>query len=752
MNNENTIQLAINTIRTLSVDAVQQAKSGHPGAPMALAPLIYTIWNRVLQYDPQDPIWPNRDRFVLSNGHASMVLWSILHLTGVQAVDPDCERLGEPAVTLDAIRRFRQLDSKAPGHPEYPSVSGVEATTGPLGQGVATAVGMAIAQKWLANRYNRPGFDLCDYRVYAVCGDGCMMEGISSEAASLAGHLGLDNLCWVFDNNHITIEGNTNIAFTEDVAARFVAYNWNVLRVGDANDVDGIERALQIFRQTKGRPTLIILDSHIGYGSPHKQDTAEAHGEPLGEEEVRLAKRNYGWPEDAKFFVPDGVYAHFAAGIAARGSAARREWLALFSAYRNKFPELAAEIELMQGRELPKGWDCNLPVFPADPKGLAGREASGKVLNVLAQKIPWVIGGSADLGPSNKTTLNFEGAGHFQAANPSGRNLHFGIREHAMAAIVNGLSLSKLRGFGATFFVFIDYARPAIRLSSLMELPAIFIFSHDALGDGEDGPTHQPIEHLASLRAMPGLVTLRPGDANEVVEAYRYVIKLRHKPAVLVLSRQPLPTLDRSKYAPASGVSKGAYILADAPNGKPDVILIASGSEVILAVQAHEELLAEGIRSRVVSMPSWDIFEHQSQEYRDSVLPPQVEARVAVEQASTFGWERYVGVKGRVIGMHSFGASAPLKELQRKFGFEPDQVVVAAKELLRSTSLRQMIWAGKTSATTDGPRSTSVPARQPNPYPMKQQTIPESPANLSPELIEPEVVRSVGYRHWGPNE
>jgi len=684
MTNENTVQLAINTIRTLSIDAVQQAKSGHPGAPMALAPLIYTIWNRVLQYDPQDPIWPNRDRFVLSNGHASMLLWSILHLSGVQAVDADFERLGEPAVTLDEIRRFRQLDSKAPGHPEYPWVSGVEATTGPLGQGVATAVGMAIAQKWLANRYNRPGFDLFNYKVYAVCGDGCMMEGISSEAASLAGHLGLDNLCWVFDNNHITIEGNTNIAFTEDVAARFHAYHWNVLRVGDANDVDGIERALQIFRRTKGRPTLIILDSHIGYGSPHKQDTAEAHGEPLGEEEVRLAKRNYGWPEDAKFFVPDGVYAHFAAGIAARGSAARREWLALFSAYRNKFPELAAEIELMQRRELPKGWDCNLPVFPADPKGLAGREASGKVLNVLAQNIPWFIGGSADLGPSNKTTLNFEGAGHFQVVNPGGRNLHFGIREHAMAAIVNGLSLSKLRGFGASFFVFIDYARPAVRLSALMELPAVFIFSHDALGDGEDGPTHQPVEHLASLRAMPGLVTLRPGDANEVVEAYRYVMKLRHKPAVLVMSRQPLPTLDRSKYAPASGVSKGAYVLADAPNGKPDVILIASGSEVILAVQAHEKLLAEAIQSRVVSMPSWDIFEHQSQEYQDSVLPPQVEARVAVEQASTFGWERYVGVKGRVIGMHSFGASAPLKELQRKFGFEPDQVVAVAKELLRS--------------------------------------------------------------------
>jgi len=684
MTNENTIQLAINTIRTLSIDAVQQAKSGHPGTPMALAPLIYTIWNRALQYDPQDPIWPNRDRFVLSNGHASMLLWSMLHLAAVHAVDADYERLGEPAVTLDDIRRFRQLGSKAPGHPEYRWVSGVETTTGPLGQGLATAVGMAIAQKWLANRYNKPGFELFNYNIYAVCGDGCMMEGISSEAASLAGHLGLDNLCWIFDNNHITIEGNTNITFTEDVAARFLAYGWNVLRVGDANDVDRIEHALEVFRKTKGRPTFIVLDSHIGYGSPHKQDTAEAHGEPLGEDEVRLCKRSYGWPEDAKFLVPDSVYGHFAAGIGARGRQARRQWTELFSAYRAKFPELATEIELMQRRELPAGWDRNLPVFPADPKGIAGREASGKVLNVLAQNLPWLLGGSADLGPSNKTTLTFDGAGHFQAANPGGRNLHYGIREHAMGAIVNGMSLSKLRGFGATFFIFIDYARPAIRLSALMELPTIFIFSHDAMGDGEDGPTHQPVEHLASLRAIPGLVTLRPADANEVVEAYRYILKLRHKPAVLALSRQPLPTLDRGKYAPASGVAQGAYVLADAPGGKPDVILIASGSEVILAVQAHESLLAEGIRSRVVSMPSWDIFEHQTPEYQKSVLPPEVGARVAVEQASTFGWERYVGAKGRVIGMHTFGASAPLKELQKKFGFEPDRVVAVAKELLQA--------------------------------------------------------------------
>ena len=573
---------------------MQQAKSGHPGTPMALAPLVYTIWNRVMRFDPQDPIWPNRDRFVLSNGHASMLLWSVLHLTRTQAVNADYETLGQPSVTLDDIRRFRQLDSKAPGHPEYHWVSGVETTTGPLGQGVATSVGMAIAQKWLANRYNRPGFEIFDYNIYAVCGDGCMMEGVASEAASLAGHLGLDNLCWIYDNNHITIEGSTRITFTEDVAARFLAYGWNVLRVGDANDIDRIEHALDVFRKTKGRPTFIVLDSHIGYGSPHKQDTAAAHGEPLGDEEVRLTKRSYGWPEDAKFLVPDGVHEHFAAGIGARGAKARQEWTELFAAYRAKYPELATEIEQMQRRELPAGWDRNLPVFPADPKGIAGRDASGKVLNVLAQNIPWFLGGSADLGPSNKTTLTYEGAGDFQAESPGGKNLHFGIREHAMAAIVNGLSLSKLRAFGATFFIFSDYARPAIRLSALMELPTIFVFTHDAMGDGEDGPTHQPVEQLASLRAIPGLVTLRPGDANEVVEAYRYVMQLRHEPAVLALSRQPLPTLDRTKYAPASGVARGAYVLADAPGGNPEVILIASGSEVSLAVEAHEKLARRG--------------------------------------------------------------------------------------------------------------------------------------------------------------
>jgi len=675
-------RLAINTIRTLSIDAVQQAKSGHPGTPMALAPLVYMLWNRVMRFDPQDPIWPNRDRFVLSNGHASMLLWSVLHLTGTRAVNADYERLGKPSVTLDDIRHFRQLDSKAPGHPEYHWVSGVETTTGPLGQGIATSVGMAIARKWLASRYNRPGFDVFDYDIYAVCGDGCLMEGVGSEAASLAGHLGLDDLCWIYDNNHITIEGNTRITFTEDVATRFLAYGWNVLRVGDANDVERIEHALGIFRATKGRPTLIILDSHIGYGSPHKIDTAAAHGEPLGEDEVRLTKRAYGWPEDAKFLVPDGVREHFDAGIGARGAAAHDRWEALFAPYRREFPDLATEIDQMQRRELPTGWDRDLPSFSPDPKGIAGRDASGAVLNVLAQNIPWFLGGSADLGPSNKTTLKFAGAGDFDATSPEGRNLHFGVREHAMAAVVNGLSLSKLRPFGATFFLFSDYARPAIRLSALMELPTIFVFTHDAMGDGEDGPTHQPVEQLISLRAVPGLVVLRPGDANEVVEAYRYVLQLRHQPAVIALSRQLLPTFDRRKYASAAGVARGAYVMADAPGGPPEIILIASGSEVSLVIAAHEALASQGIRSRVVSMPSWDIFEHQPQSYRESVLPTEIKARIAVEQGSALAWDRYVGAAGRVIGMETFGASAPLKELQRKFGFEPERIVDLAREML----------------------------------------------------------------------
>jgi len=562
-------RLAINTIRTLSIDAVQQAKSGHPGTPMALAPLVYTIWNRVMRFDPRDPIWPNRDRFVLSNGHASMLLWSVLHLIGTVAVNADYERLGKPSVTLDDIRHFRQLNSKAPGHPEYHWVSGVETTTGPLGQGIATSVGMAIARKWLAARYNRPGFDIFDYNIYAVCGDGCLMEGVGSEAASLAGHLGLDDLCWIYDNNHISIEGSTRITFTEDVAARFLSYHWNVLRVGDANDLEEIERALATFRKTAGRPTLIILDSHIGYGSPHLVDTAAAHGEPLGEEEVRLTKRSYGWPEDAKFLVPDGVREQFENGIGRRGAASRGRWEELFASYRRQFADLAKEIERMQRRELPEGWERNLPRFPADPKGIAGRDASGQVLNVLAQNISWFLGGSADLAPSTRTTLKFAGAGDLEVETPGGRNLHFGIREHAMAAIVNGLALSKLRAFGATFFIFSDYARPAIRLSALMELPAIWVFTHDAMGDGEDGPTHQPVEQLISMRAIPGLTLFRPADANEVVEAYRYIMQLRHRPAAIALSRQPLPTFDRHRYAPAAGVARGAYVMADPPKDPP---------------------------------------------------------------------------------------------------------------------------------------------------------------------------------------
>jgi len=676
-------QLSINTIRTLSMDAVQQANSGHPGTPMAMAPVVYCLWQRILRFDPNHPIWPNRDRFVLSAGHASMLLYSILHLTGVKAVNPKYETLGNLSVTLDDIKHFRQLESKCPGHPEYRWTSGVETTTGPLGQGVATSVGMAIAARWFRSYFNRPNFDLFDYDVYALCGDGCMMEGISGEAASLAGHLKLAELCWIYDNNHITIEGNTALAYSDDVATRFLGYGWNVTRVGDANDLQMLERAFHTFKNEKERPTLIIVDSHIAYGAPNKQDTSAAHGEPLGEEEIKLTKRRYGWPEDAKFLVPEGVREHFEAGIGARGKALREAWMVQFDAYRQQYPDLATQGHQMLRRELPEGWDKGLPTFAANPKGIASRDSSSQVLNALARNVPWLFGGAADLSPSTKTRLTFEGAGDFSAENPAGRNLHFGIREHAMGAILNGLSLSKARPFGSGFLIFSDYGRGAIRLSALMEIPVIYIFTHDSIGVGEDGPTHQPIEHLASLRAIPGLVTLRPADANEVVEAYRYIMRLTHEPAALILSRQALPTLDRTKYAPASGVARGAYVLGDAPGRNPEVILIASGSEVSLAVAAHEKLLSDGIRSRVVSMPSWDIFDHQSQEYRDEVLPPSVTARVAVEQASTFGWEHYTGLGGRIIAMKTFGASAPLKELQRKFGFEPDHVVTAAKQLLQ---------------------------------------------------------------------
>jgi transketolase len=675
----------INTIRTLSMDAVQAANSGHPGTPMALAPVAYCLWQRFLRFDPEDPIWPNRDRFILSNGHASMLLYSILHLCGVKAVNPKYEVLGQLSVSLDDIKRFRQLDSKCPGHPEYRWTSGVETTTGPLGQGVATSVGIALGGRWMATYFNRPEFEMFDYDVYAVCGDGCMMEGISGEAASLAGHLKLSNLCWIYDNNHITIEGHTELAFSDDVATRFIGYGWNVTRVGDANDLEMLERALRTFKNTNDRPTLIIVDSHIAYGAPNKQDTSAAHGEPLGEEEIRLTKRAYGWPEDATFLVPDGVREHFQEGMGKRGRALREAWMEKFTAYKAKYPELADHLYRMQTRQLPEGWDRDLPSFPPDAKGKATRDTSGQVLNALAKNIPWLIGGSADLAPSTKTRLTFEGAGDFQSANYAGRNLHFGIREHAMGATLNGMSLAKVRPYGSTFLIFSDYARHALRLSALMEIPVIYVFTHDSIGVGEDGPTHQPVEQLASLRAIPGLITLRPADANEVTGAWKLIAQLRHEPVALVLTRQALPTLDRTKYASAEGVARGAYVLADADDGKPDVLLLATGSEVSLCIDAYEQLRAEGIKARVVSMPSWEVFEYycsKHTDYRERVFPAAVTARVSVEQASTFGWARYVGPRGHMIGMHTFGASAPLKALQKKFGFTPDTVIAAAKEQL----------------------------------------------------------------------
>jgi transketolase len=674
--------LSINTIRTLSMDAVQKANSGHPGTPMALAPVAYVLWQQFLRHDPEDPIWPNRDRFILSNGHASMLLYSLLYLSGVRAVNPKYERLGELAVTLEDIKNFRQLESKCPGHPEYRLTSGVETTTGPLGQGVANSVGMAMAGRWMASHFNRPDFEMFDFNVYAICGDGDMMEGVSSEAASLAGHLRLSNLCWIYDNNRITIEGHTDLAYSEDIATRFLGYGWNVTRVGDANDLELLARAYRTFHETTDRPTLIIVDTHIAWGAPNKQDTSAAHGEPLGEDEIRLTKRAYGWPEDAKFLVPEGVREHFREGIGKRGHELHEKWMQQLNQYAKKYPDLADQIDRIQHRRLPDGWDKNLPTFQADAKGLATRDASGKVLNVLAQNVPWLMGGAADLFPSTKTRLTFEGAGDFERYNYAGRNFHFGIREHAMGAALNGMALVKVRAYGSTFLIFSDYMKPPIRLAAIMELPVIYVFTHDSIGLGEDGPTHQPIEQLAALRAVPGLMTIRPCDANEVVEAWKVIMQLHHEPAALVLTRQAVPTLDRSKYAAASGLAKGAYILADAPGGKPDIILMATGSEVYLCVDAYEKLKAEGIKVRVVSMPSWDIFEHQDQDYREEVLPPDVKARIAVEQASTFGWSQYVGQKGRVLGMHTFGASAPLKELQKKFGFTPDAIVSAARELV----------------------------------------------------------------------
>ncbi|MDR3438597.1 MAG: transketolase [Telmatospirillum sp.] len=666
------------------MDAVQQANSGHPGTPMALAPVIFTLWQDFLRFDPNHPVWPNRDRFVLSAGHASMLLYAVLHLTGVKAIDA-----AEPAVTLEDIKRFRQLDSKCTGHPEYPLTAGVEMTTGPLGQGCATSVGMAIAAKWSAQHFNRPDFPMFEHDVYVLCGDGDMMEGVASEAASLAGHLMLGNLCWIYDDNQVTIEGHTNLAFSEDVAGRFLAYGWNVERVGDANDRDRLAAAIESFHSSQDVPTQIIVESHIGYGSPHKHDTSAAHGEPLGVEEIRLTKRQYGWPEEAKFLIPGGVPEHFDAGFGCRGRQLYAAWQQRLEAYRSRYPDLALEIEHMGKREPPIGWDTDLPTFPADVKGLPTRTASSDVLNTIAPRYPWLVGGSADLGPSTKTRLTFEEAGDFEAGAYGGRNLHFGIREHVMAAVLNGMALSGLRPYGSTYLVFSDYVKPALRLSALMGLPIVHIFTHDSIGVGEDGPTHQPIEQLVMLRAIPGLITLRPADAGEVVEAWRVIAPLTDRPACLVLSRQALPTIDRTRYGAAAGLARGAYVLADAADGKPEILLIGTGSEVALCLATYETLTRDGVAARVVSLPSWELFEEQDKAYRDQVLPPDVTARVSVEEGSTLGWDRYVGATGTRIGMSGFGASAPYKDLQAKFGFTPEDVLAAAREQIAKVRERR---------------------------------------------------------------
>ena len=673
--NQDIDQLAINTIRTLSIDAVQKANSGHPGTPMALAPVAYELWQNHLRYDPADPIWPNRDRFVLSAGHASMLLYSMLFLAGVKKVDADYKITDEPACSLHEIEEFRQLHSRTPGHPEYRWTSGVETTTGPLGQGIATSVGMAIASKWQGERF---GAELFDFDVYALAGDGCLMEGVSHESASLAGHLKLDNLCWMYDNNHITIDGDTSLAYGDDVLSRFEGYGWNVLRVGDANDAGLLSRAFEAFKAETGRPTLIVIDSHIGWGSPNKQDTESAHGEPLGPDEVKLTKQAYGWPEDAQFLVPDGVQERFQELIGARGAELNAAWQAKLAASGK-----AAEVEMIQHRRLPDDWDAAIPAFEADEeKGLATRKASNKVENAIAEKVPWLIAGSADLTDSTSVRLTFDGAENFEPGSFGGRQIHFGIREHAAVTACNGMALSKLRPLWSTYLTFSDYARPGIRLSALMEVPVIHLFTHDSIGLGEDGPTHQPIEQLASLRAIPNLDVIRPADANEVAEAWRLAIERTKDPVAMVLTRQNVPVLNRSKYASAAGVQKGGYVLADC-EGEPELILIATGSEVSLAVGAHETLAAEGVRSRVVSLPCWEIFDRQDQAYRDEVLPPGDAVRIAIEEASTMGWERYVGLDGTIIGMHTFGQSAPFKDVEQEFGFTPDQIAAKAREALR---------------------------------------------------------------------
>jgi len=673
-------QLAINTIRTLSMDAVEAAASGHPGTPMSLAPVAYLLFSEVLRYDPENPQWPNRDRFVLSCGHASMLLFSVLHLAGVRQLGPDGQPSTQPAVPLEDIRNFRQLHSRCPGHPEYKHTSGVETTTGPLGQGAGNSVGMAIASRWLAARYNRPDCQLFDFRVYALCSDGDVMEGVGSEAASLAGHLRLSNLCWIYDDNGITIEGHTDLAFSEDVAMRFQAYGWNVVKVPDVNDLAALRAAIASFHQTTDRPTLIIVRSIIGYGAPNKQNSHEAHGAPLGESEVRLAKRAYGWPEDEKFLVPEEVREHFRQTLGQRGKQLYGQWQAKFQQYQHSYPDLAAQLLLIQQGKLPEGWDADIPTFPADAKGMASRASSGKVLNAVAKRIPWMLGGSADLAPSNNSRITAEGAGDFSASDYGGRNLHFGVREHAMGAICNGMALCGLRAYAATFFVFTDYMRPAMRMAALMGLPVLYILTHDSIGVGEDGPTHQPVEHLAALRAMPNLMVFRPADANEVAECYRAILRLTDQPAALVLTRQNLPTIDRTKYTSAAGVHQGAYVLAEAPSGRPEVILMATGSEVSVCLAAYEKLVAEGVQARVVSMPCWELFEVQPEDYRNAVLPPSVTRRVAVEAGVRLGWERYLGPSGQFIGMSGFGASAPAGVLFKHFGITPESVAAAAKK------------------------------------------------------------------------
>jgi transketolase len=673
--------LCVNTIRTLAMDAVQKANSGHPGAPMGLAPVAYTLWNRYLTYDPADPLWPNRDRFVLSNGHASMLLYALLHLTRVKNTDQRGHVLDEPSLPMEQLKQFRQLHSRTPGHPENELTAGVETTTGPLGQGVGNSVGMAIAQKWKAAYYGRPGFEaLFDHRVYCICGDGCMMEGVASEAASLAGHLKLNNLTLIYDDNGITIDGHTYLAFSEDVPKRFEAYGWNVLRVTDGNDLDGMAKAIEASRKSD-RPTFIALKTVIGYGAPNKADTHSAHGEPLGADEIKLTKKFYGWPEDAQFLVPDGVYDHFANGMGKRGAQARAAWQKLFNDYKAKHPKEAAEVEAMEKRDLPAGWDKDIPTFPADAKGLATRDSSGQVLNAIAKNVPWVVGGAADLNPSTKTFLKFEGAGVFTAKTPGGRNIHFGVREHGMGAVMNGMVLSKLRAYGSGFLIFSDYGRPSIRLAAVMHIPALYVFTHDSIGVGEDGPTHQPVEQIMSLRAIPGAIVIRPCDANEVAEAYKFALSAKHGPIILAMTRQALPTLDRAKYAAASNLAKGGYALNNEPN--PQVLLIATGSEVFLCAEAAEKLAAEGVKARVVSLPSWELFEAQPKEYRDSVIPPSVTARVCVEAGAAFGWERFAGPTGAVIGMRSFGASAPVKDVLKHFGFTTDNVLKAAREQVK---------------------------------------------------------------------